>query len=331
MALVDDIVIRVKAGDGGFGGKSFSQNPGARGVHPDGGNGGRGGDIYVEGSTNLNDLSQFRFKKVITAANGANGMNKNLNGRQGDDITILVPLGTMVTDTKNNQKLEILEKEKKVIVAAGGLGKIGNHDERTESRRNGLVSDAQQLGEERELHLVLNLIADIGLIGLPNAGKSSLLQELTRATPKIGNYPFTTLEPNLGIMTAKTQHGRDIAVALADIPGLVEGASSGKGLGIQFLKHIQKTKMLLHCIDATSTDPVAAYNTIRSEFEKYDKSLLEKQEIILLTKIDLLEEGQLKTKINELKATGRKIIPLSIYDPESIEVLKVRVRKIANS
>lgn len=331
MALVDDIIIRVKAGDGGFGGKSFSQNPGTRGTHPDGGDGGRGGDIYVEGSTNLNDLSQFRFKKVITADNGVNGLNKNLNGKKGDDITILVPLGTKVTDTKTNQTIEILEKGKKVIVAAGGLGKIGNHNEKVESRRNGLVSDIQQTGEERELHLILNLIADIGLIGLPNAGKSSLLTQLTRATPKIGNYPFTTLEPNLGIMSAKTQHGKDVTVALADIPGLVEGASAGKGLGIQFLKHIQKTKMLLHCIDATTENVVKAYNTIRGEFEKYDKSLLEKDEIILLTKVDLLEEGQMKTKINELKTTGRKIIPLSIYDPESIETLKVRIRKIANS
>lgn len=325
MALVDDVIIRLKAGNGGYGSQSF-----ASGVAPDGGNGGPGGDIYIEGSTNVSDLSQFRFRKDIKAENGVNGQGRKLHGKKGESVTILVPLGTTATDTRTKEKVEILEKEKPVMAAAGGWGKVGNHDELMETRRDNIVTDAQQKGIERELHLVLNLIADIGLIGLPNAGKSSLLAELTRATPKIGNYPFTTLEPNLGII--KTENGDKVtALAIADIPGLVEGASTGKGLGIQFLKHIQKTKMLFHCIDATSDNLFDVYTTVRSEFKAYDEKLLDKKEIILLTKVDLLEKGQLEEKLNELKKTGKEIIPLSIYDAESITSLKSLIAEIKKS
>ncbi len=316
MALIDDVTIRIKAGNGGQGGQSFSS-----GVAPDGGNGGDGGDIYLEGSTNVADLSEFRFKKDIHAADGTNGLNKKLHGKKGTSITILLPLGTKVTDTKNQKSLEITEKGKAIRVAEGGWGKIGNYDELRAIRSRRTVSDVEQKGIERELHLVLSLIADIGLIGLPNAGKSSLLAELTRATPKIGNYPFTTLEPNLGIIKTEGED-KTTALAIADIPGLVEGASTGKGLGIQFLKHIQKTKILFHCIDATQADLLQVYTTVRQEFKAYDVNLLNKQEIILLTKIDLLEKGQLEEKIQELKKTGKEIIPLSIYDKKCIEYLK---------
>lgn len=316
MALVDDVIIRIKAGDGGYGGQTF-----ASGIAPDGGNGGQGGDIYIEGNNNINDLSEFRFKKEIKAGNGTNGAGSKLHGRKGDSVTIIVPLGTTATDTRTREKVEILEKGKPILAAAGGWGKVGNHDELMETRRNNMVTDEQQKGIERELHLVLNIIADIGLIGLPNAGKSSLLAELTRATPKIGNYPFTTLEPNLGII--KTDDGKkETALAIADIPGLVEGASMGKGLGIQFLKHIQKTKILFHCIDATAEDLFTIYTTVREEFKAYDEKLLDKKEIILLTKVDLLEKEQLEEKIKELEKTGKEIIPLSIYDAESIASLK---------
>lgn len=318
MALIDDITITVKAGRGGSGGRSFHTNYGSVKSHSDGGNGGRGGDIYFEGSTHLNDLSEFRFKKQIEAPNGKKGMNKNLDGKKGEDITILVPLGTAIIDTRTEDTIEILEKNHPVRVAVGGRGGTGNHDLRGTSYFND-TNDTGQRGEEKELHLVLSLIADIGLIGLPNAGKSSLLKALTRAVPKIGDYPFTTLEPNLGTIDK---------LVIADIPGLVEGASKGKGLGIQFLKHIQKTKMLLHCIDASLPVPYEAYQTIRREFENYDAKLLEKKEIILLTKTDLVNATLLEKQKEELKKTKRKIITTSIYNPKNISSLKHTLGKM---
>lgn len=325
MALVDDVIIRVRAGNGGEGGKSFSS-----GVAADGGNGGRGGDIYIVGNRNVADLSQFTFRKDFHAGDGTNGQGKYLHGKKGADITLQVPIGTTVTDTKTNQKTEILEEDKPILAAEGGYGKIGNKDELTATRRHEMVSDEMQKGISRELHFVLHLIADIGLIGLPNAGKSSLLASLTRANPKIGNYPFTTLDPNLGII--KSANGaKEAALALADIPGLVEGASTGKGLGIKFLKHIQKTKVLFHCIDATSQDLYKDYTTVREEFKAYDEKLLKKPEIILLTKIDLLENGLLEGKINELEKTKKQIIPLSIYDNKSLDEVKKYISEISTN
>ncbi len=314
MALIDDITITVKAGNGGDGGRSFHQNFGSSKTHSDGGNGGGGGNIFFEGSANLSDLSEFRFKKVIEAGDGVRGMNHNLDGKRGEDVTILVPLGTSITNTATGDSVEIAVENKPVLLAAGGHGQTGNHDGGVTSgsryrRANVKVQD----GEVKELHLVLSMIADIGLIGLPNAGKSSLLKTLTAAVPKIGNYPFTTLEPNLGTIEK---------IVLADIPGVVEGASTGRGLGIKFLKHIQKTKVLLHCIDATQTDLYKTYQTIRSEFKDYDEALLAKKEIILLTKTDLVDPETVEKQTKELKKTKRKIIPVSIYNTESMELLK---------
>lgn len=326
MALVDDVTIKVKAGDGGDGGRSFHTNFGSKNPHTDGGNGGRGGNIFFEGSTNIHDLNEFRFKKLIEAPSGHRGMNKNLDGRGGEDITILVPLGTTIIDTKTEKAVEILEENAPVLIAKGGEGQIGNHDAGATAFRMQKINKIKQLGEAKELHLVLSLIADIGLIGFPNAGKSSLLKTLTRAVPKIGNYPFTTLEPNLGTISLKTTSGKD-KIVLADIPGLVEGASEGKGLGIQFLKHIQKTKMLLHCIDATTPDLHGAYKTVREEFESYDKSLLEKKEIILLTKCDLLTPVELKKQMKQLLKLKKEIVSVSIYDGSTMKNLTELLQK----
>ncbi len=326
MSLVDDVTIKVKAGNGGDGGKSFHTNYGSKNPHTDGGNGGRGGDIYFEGSANVHDLNEFRFKKLIKAPDGERGMNKNLDGRGGEDITVLVPLGTTIIDTANEKAVELLEEKVPVRIARGGKGQIGNHDRSEETFAMRKYNLFHQKGEEKELHLVLSLIADIGLIGFPNAGKSSLLKTLTNAVPKIGNYPFTTLEPNLGTISTKTKNGKN-KIVLADIPGLVEGASVGKGLGIQFLKHIQKTKMLLHCIDATTPDVYEAYKTVREEFEGYDKSLLLKKEIILLTKCDLLTDEELKKQIKTLSKTKKEILPVSIYDDVSMTRLSELLKK----
>lgn len=318
MALIDDIKIRVKGGNGGDGAKSFHINYGSMKRTPDGGNGGSGGNVYFKGSHNLSDLNEFRFKKVIEAKNGEKGAYKNLYGKRGEDVTVLVPLGTTIIDTLTNDVFEIIQDGQMVLVAHGGRKGLGNHDFKVDIKNFRPRREMGEAGEEKELHLVLNLIADIGFIGLPNAGKSSLLKALTNATPKIGNYPFTTLEPNLGTMDT---------IVLADIPGLVEGAHEGKGLGMQFLKHIQKTKMLMHCIDVTSSDVLSSYETVLSEFADYDPTLLSKKEIILLTKTDLADKNLIKEQIKKLKKTKHDILTVSIYDEKSLLKLKETLQK----
>lgn len=311
MALIDDVHIEVMAGNGGNGGTAKKQMFGSKKTAPDGGNGGNGGNIYFKADQNVSDLSQFMFKKKIRGVDGINGLNKDLDGRNGDDITILVPFGTTITDEKNQDYVELIT-DLPFRVAKGGVGGLGNHDYKPELKNFEPRPREGGIGESRKVHLVLNLIADVGLVGLPNAGKSSLLKALTNAVPKVGDYPFTTLEPNLGAF------GKTI---LADIPGLIEGASDGKGLGIQFLKHIKKTKVLLHCIDSTDENVLTTYKTVRNEFGEFDTSLLEKKEIILLTKTDLATPEQIAKKKEILLSTGKEIIPVSIYNKKSLEIL----------
>jgi len=312
MALIDDVHITVKAGDGGNGGTAKKQMFGSKKTAPDGGNGGFGGNVYFKGDTNISDLSQFQFMKRIKAEDGVGGLNKDLDGAKGGDVTVLVPFGTTVRDEDTNEWVEILT-DLPFAVAHGGEGGMGNHDYKPELKKFESRKFEGEKGEERKLHLILNLIADIGLVGLPNAGKSSLLKALTNAVPKIGNYPFTTLEPNLGALGN---------IILADIPGLIEGASKGRGLGIQFLKHIKKTKVLFHCIDACQDDVSATHKTVREEFGEFDKSLLEKDEVILLTKVDLIDKSVVDSKLKELKKFSKKVFSISIYDDNSLENLK---------
>jgi GTP-binding protein len=318
MALIDDVHIIVKAGDGGKGGTAKKQMFGSKKTAPDGGNGGRGGNIYFKGDTNISDLSQFQFKKKITAQNGVNGLNKDLDGAKGEDTTVLVPFGTTIRDEDSGEWVEILS-DLPFAVAHGGEGGMGNHDYKPELQKFESRKFEGEKGEERRLHLVLNLIADVGLVGLPNAGKSSLLKALTNAVPKIGDYPFTTLEPNLGAF------GK---IIIADIPGLIEGASEGKGLGLTFLKHIKKTKILLHCIDANEEMVEKIYHTVRDEFGEFDRTLLDKPEIILLTKVDLLDKKNLDKKIKLLKKLKKPVYPISIYDENSLNALKDAIWQI---
>jgi GTP-binding protein len=308
--LVDEAKITVKAGHGGPGKVSFF--PGLK-SGPDGGNGGRGGNVYLKGTTDLMALRPFTISKTVAAENGQMGESFQKTGRDGKDITVLIPLGSEIKDLETGETIDIDEDGLTLIIAEGGLGGKGNFELR--SSRNTTPMRAQQglPGQERKLEIQLKLIADFGLIGLPNAGKSSLLNELTAATPKIADYPFTTLEPNLGVFEKKI---------LADIPGLIEGASSGKGLGIKFLKHIEKTKVLLHCISAESDDVVRDYQTIRQELEKYNSELLKKEEIILLTKSDAVDQSELKVKNSELKKLKKKVLVVSIHDWDSLEQLK---------
>jgi GTPase len=317
--LVDNINLIIKAGNGGDGAATFLRNELTARGGPDGGNGGNGGSIYFKGSTNINDLREFRYKKKITAENGIPGKHKKLFGKNAEDLTIYLPLGTRVTDTVSGKIIEITNSTTPVLAARGGKGGRGNTEFKSATNQAPRYAERGTLGEERKLFLELRIIADVGLIGLPNAGKSSLLSVLTNATPKIGDYAFTTLEPNIGMMN---KH------AIADIPGLIEGASKGKGLGVEFLKHIEKTKVLVHCIDASIEDAQKAYLTVRNEFKQYNISLLDKPEIILLTKTDLTNADQVKKDVEILEANNKQILTASIYDLESLNALKLALKKL---
>jgi len=297
--LLDKVDVTFSAGNGGDGKVSFKKI----GRGPDGGNGGRGGDIYISASSDLTILYQFSQKDYLAAENGISGGNNIKSGHKGEDLIISVPVGTSLIDRESGKIVaELITVGETIKLLKGGDGGRGNWEFR--SARNTTPMRAQKgfPGESLNLTLNLKLIADFGLIGLPNAGKSSLLNELTNSNAKIGNYAFTTLSPNLGVINGKV---------VADIPGLIEGASDGKGLGINFLKHIEKVKVLIHCIDATSNDYDRDYKIVRNELGKYNKELLKKKEIILLTKSDLVDNHRFKLSV-----------PISIYDIDSINKLK---------
>lgn len=313
--LIDSITLTIKAGDGGNGKVSFLRNGQTSKGGPDGGNGGNGGNVYFQGSNNINDLSQFRYKKILKADDGVPGGNKKLFGKNADDLVIKLPIGTNVFDEYRNRSFDITD-ERLILVAKGGKGGLGNTEFKTATKQAPAFAEFGGKGVEKVMHLELKFIADIGLVGLPNGGKSSLLGLLTNAKPKIGNYPFTTLEPNLGMMD---EH------MIADIPGLIDGAAQGKGLGIKFLKHIEKTKILIHCISAIEEDMTKTYRTVRNEFKNYNEILLEKPEIILITKKDLISQDELDKKIKEMKKINKNVLSSSIYDESSIEELRKRI------
>ena len=309
--LIDDVTIKVVAGDGGRGKVSF--NSSMMSLGPTGASGGNGGSIFMEGTPNLNLLGQLRFKKELKALSGQNGKAQYNDGNDGEDLIIKVPVGTVIHNLDGGIDKEITKIGERVMVAKGGHGGKGNfhfrgpHNTSPKEFQHGLT------GEKFTLRLELKLIADVGFIGLPNVGKSSLLNELTNAKSKVANYEFTTLEPNLG-----TYYG----LILADIPGLIEGASSGKGLGIKFLRHIERTKILFHLISAESEDPAGDYKTIRKELGDYNKKLLNKTEFVFLSKCDEVSQEDIKKKINILKKLNKEVLPISIHDQECLDVVK---------
>ncbi len=317
--LIDKVTIKIKGGNGGKGASTFLHASGNFKGGPNGGNGGNGGNVYLQGTTDLTALQQFQFKKDWRAENGVDGKHKNLFGRAGNDLIIYIPIGTRITDIDNNHNYEINNTDDKLLIAKGGMGGRGNTEFKSATNQAPRYAEEGTQGEEKRLNLELRLIADIGFIGLPNAGKSSLLAALTKATPKIANYPFTTLEPNLGVMDG---------IILADIPGLIEGASNGKGLGFKFLKHIEKTRVLIHCLDCSEKDLLINYLIVQKEFEQYGNEINKKKQIILLTKSDLLNKEdieQIEEKLNELK---KPIYTISIYDQKSVDKIKQVIKDL---
>jgi len=309
--LLDTVNVVFNGGHGGAGVSSFGKKAHSG---PDGGNGGKGGDVYLKATSDVTLLNQFNQKTIFTADKGNNGRKYRQSGKNGKDMEILVPRGTSVFDeTTGDLIFELETVGQKELLCVGGKGGRGNYEFRSAKNTTPKYSQPGLNGQERHIKLVLKLIADFGLIGLPNAGKSSLLNELTNAKAKVGAYSFTTLSPNLGICKGKV---------IADIPGLIEGASGGKGLGISFLKHIEKVGTLFHCIASDSKDPLEDYSTVRSEMKNYNKELLKKTEIILLTKSDLVDEKTLNKLKKKFTSKSKTVLPVSIHDFESLEKLK---------
>ena len=289
---------------------------------PSGGSGGAGGSVYLEGISDINALNRFRYKKQLQATNGQDGEPQFRDGETGKDLILQIPVGTVVHNLTTGEDREMVKSGEKVLVAKGGKGGKGNFLFR--SGRNVTPTQFQTglPGENFTLRLELKLIADVGFVGLPNVGKSSLINELTNTKSKVANYPFTTLEPNLGMY---------YTLILADIPGLIEGASSGKGLGVKFLRHVERTKILFHFISAEALDPVKDYKTIRQELGAYNKQLLDKPEYLFVSKSDAVSAKELKIMIGKLKKFNTKVLPVSIYDFDSIEKIKKILNKLAKN
>lgn len=307
--FVDEVEVILQAGNGSPGKASFYRGYKSG---PDGGDGGDGGNLYINVTSDLTVLAQFMGNKIRKAEGGENGNKCRKRGRNGNDIVITLPLGATLTDQNTGEKIELDDLNKKILLCKGGSGGQGTYSLRSPSNTTPLKGEPGEPGQRRNLKIVLKLIADYGLIGLPNAGKSSLLNILTASHVKVANYPFTTIEPNLGVMGKKV---------LADIPGLIEGASSGKGLGINFLKHIEKVKMILHCISSESANVESDYGIIREELIKFSPVLTEKKEIILLTKTDILPEVEWK-KMQIVLQKYAKVLPVSTIDDQSLANLK---------
>src|SRR3989344_35149 len=318
--LIDDVTIKVRAGSGGRGAVAFNKN--LMSLGPTGGSGGNGGSIYFEGVSDLSSLSQFRYKKDIKASDGENGKGQFNDGADGADLVLKVPVGTVIQKIGKIGTEEVLKIGEKILIAKGRHGGKGNFLFRSPKLTTPKRFQEGLSGEEFKLKLELKLIADVGLIGLPNAGKSSLLNELTEAKRKVANYAFTTLEPKLG-----SYYG----LILADIPGIIEGASEGKGLCTKFLRHIERTKILFHLISAESEDPVKDYKIIRNELVSYKKDLEGKTEYVFLSKSDVVPPPEIKKKIAALKKVFKNVFPLSIHDEESLEKVKKILNKISNS
>ncbi len=319
MKFLDQAKIFVKAGYGGSGSASFRREKFVEFGGPDGGDGGDGGSIILIAEENLNTLIDYRYQQHFKAEKGQNGTGKKKTGRSGKDLILKVPVGTQIFEEDNNTLIEDLKTiNQKVVLARGGRRGLGNVRFKSSTNRAPRKKTDGSEGEGFWICLQLKVIADIGIIGMPNAGKSSLLAKLTKAKPKIANYPFTTLNPNLGVASYS-----DKEITLADIPGLIEGAHEGIGLGDKFLRHIERCKSLIHLVDITEKDILENYLKIRKELLKYSKKLLKKKEIIVFNKIDIITANEIKKKINFFKKKIKKnVYRISTVQNEGIENIK---------
>src|SRR3989339_172934 len=306
--LIDEAYIIISAGKGGNGFVAFF--PGKK-SGPCGGDGGNGGNVYIKVNRNMTSLAQYAGKHKIEADDGGNGGSFNKTGENGEDLVLEFPLGTEFVETGTKKLIQLPSDDRLILVCQGGRGGFGNDHFKSSVNRTPKRAEIGHPGETRTFKVIMKLIADVGFIGLPNAGKSSLLNELTAASARVAPYPFTTLEPNLGSLDR---------IIIADIPGLIEGASSGKGLGIRFLKHIEKVKLLLHCVaaDEDTKQMIKNYKTVRKELTAYSTTLATKKEIILLTKSDLVLPSERTAKLKSFKKLNSLVYCVSIYDLEAL-------------
>ena len=326
--FIDYTKVKVKAGDGGNGAISFHREKYVDNGGPDGGDGGRGGNIYFKVDKDKNTLLDFRYNKKIVAENGENGGTKNCTGKSAEDIYVSVPKGTIIKDLVKDKIIADLSHDDDVfMVAKGGKGGKGNQHFANSVRQAPRFAEQGEEGEERELELELKLLADVGLVGYPNVGKSTIISCVSSAKPKIANYHFTTLEPSLGVV--RTKDGNTFV--MADIPGIIEGASDGVGLGIKFLKHVERTKLLLHVIDISGSEnrePIDDYHTINTELKKFSDRLASKKQIVVANKIDVLQDMSKLEKLKEAcDKDGVEIIEISAATNKNLDML---VNKVAN-
>jgi len=318
--FIDEVEIYVKAGKGGDGAVSFRREKFIPNGGPDGGDGGRGGDVIFVVDSGIQGLAEYNREKKFLAPDGEKGMGKKKHGKNALDLTLRVPAGTQIFE-KENLIADMTHEDQNITIVSGGNGGWGNQHFATSIKQAPAWAKEGMRGEGKKLRLIWKTIADIGLIGLPNAGKSTLLSVLTSAHPKIADYPFTTLEPNLG-----TFIDRETRIIIADIPGLIEGASQGKGLGDRFLRHVERTKILIHILDASSEDISLDYKVIRNEIKTFSKEMLGKKEIVIINKIDTVSEEKLKSDLKELKKKKISPIPISAATHQGLEELIQRIK-----
>jgi GTP-binding protein len=311
--FVDQLIITASAGDGGAGVERWRHEKYIPNAGPAGGNGGNGGDVYIESVRDLTLLAKYTGNPKFEAGNGQAGQGSSKHGKSGEDCTIYVPVGSVVTDIARNRVYEFFEPGIRERVFKGGRGGFGNEHFKSSTNRAPQETTAGKKGESGDLKIELTLVVDVGLVGLPNAGKSSLLNTITNAKSAVGAYPFTTLVPHLGDF---------YGYVIADIPGLIEGAAAGKGLGHTFLRHVTRTKMILHLVALDETDPLQSYYTILNELTLYKKELIEKEQWIILTKSDLVNKEKIEYYKNEFDKIGKRVIVMSILDSDSVSVLR---------
>lgn len=320
MAFVDEARIYAESGKGGDGVIRWLRTKETARGGPSGGDGGKGGDVVLVGVRDLAALAHYRYEKKFHAENGEAGKGELKHGKNGEDILLKVPVGTLVCIKETGDEYEITKEDERIVLFRGGYGGLGNARFKSSTHQNPFERTVGKECKGGNIELTLKIIADAGFIGLPNAGKSSLLNALTRAKSKVGDYPFTTLAPNLGDF-----YGR----ILADIPGLIEGASSGRGLGIKFLKHVERTGILLHLVSADTDDPIKAYGEVHKEIESFGHGLVNKREIIVLSKTDLVTSEEREERVKSLaKETGREVLSVSIEEPQSLKIFSDHLTKI---